>query len=223
MTSDYLPHREAELDEWLQSFAKRLAQVGPQVGFDANLIADIQAAVDDWVQSYQSHLAKHDEARGARQTKDARRRATVALVRKAVRMLQAAPNLSDGQRQLLNITVKDRTLTPLSPDYIRAVKAPLIWLDFSVRGQITIHFGKNPKKERENAKPEGILGAKIWYRRTDSDTDGGWQWLADCTNSPYVHVVGSKTPMTFEYRVQWFDRKLRTGSFGDPVSATVTP
>ena len=223
MSSDYFPHREAELDEWLQSFARRLVQLGPQIGFDANLITDIQAAVDDWVLKYQSHLAKKYDARGARLTKDSQRRTTVALVRKAVRMIQATPNLSDGQRALLNITVKDRTLTPLSPDYILSVKAPLIWLDFSQRGVITIHFGKNPKNERKNAKPEGIAGAKIWYRRTDTDTDSGWQWLADCTNSPYVHVVGSKTPMTFEYRVQWFDRKLRTGTFGDPVSATVTP
>ena len=155
-------------------------------------------------------------------------------------MLQANPATTDGQRQQFRITVADTTPTPQSPDYVLSVPSPLLSLDFSLRQQITSHFGTNPENERENAKPDGIAGAKLWFRLIEPRGMQGrnvskfldelghvdwneWQFLADDTNSPYVQIIETTIPITLEYKAQWFDNSMRLGPLGDPVRATVTP
>jgi hypothetical protein len=84
---------------------------------------------------------------------------------------------------------------------------------------VVIHFGVNPANEKENAKPVDIAGAKIWFRIGTE----AWQFLADDTNSPYTHILTITEPTSVEYKTQWFDKKMRTGSFGNSAKCTVSP
>ncbi|MFA5793536.1 MAG: hypothetical protein WC980_00500 [Candidatus Brocadiia bacterium] len=145
-------------------------------------------------------------------------------------MLQKHPGLTDAQRAILGITVPDRNPTPASPEYVANLAPPLLLLDWSGRGQVVVHFGVNPGNEKENSKPKDIAGAKIWFRRKGED----WQFLADDTNSPYIHILAAvqqtvqaglaiTEPVNMEYKAQWFDKKMRTGSFSQTAKCTVSP
>ena len=239
---DYIPFADSKFDEWLQNFKTQLQVIGVQVGLAAGEIAAINSATSAWVADYQAHIATKNAAHAARETKDGTRDNAETAVRRVAAQLQANPQLTDGQRQLLGITVADTKPTVHSPDYILSVPPPLISLDFSQRQQITIHFGKNPQNERENAKPEGIAGAKIWFRLISPSVSDAqakstskfletlsyqepneWNFVADDTNSPYVHRIETTVPITLEYRAQWFDTRMRLGVLGEPVRVTVTP
>ena len=50
-----------------------------------------------------------------------------------------------------------------------------------------------------------------------------WNFVADDTNSPYVHRIETTVPITLEYRAQWFDTRMRLGTLCEPVRVTVTP
>jgi len=240
MAKDYIPDPDATFDGWLVNFYNQLKIVGPAVGLAQSVIHDVEGATSQWATDYHAQIAAKNAARAATETKDESRDDTEKLVRSVVRQLQANPQLTDAQRELLGITVPDTTPTPQSPDYVLSVPPPLQSLDFSQRQQITNHFGTNPENESENAKPDGIAGAKIWFRLIEPrgmsfhnvskflDEMGHvdwneWQFLADDTNSPYVHVIETTVPITLEYRAQWFDNSMRLGPLGDPVRATVTP
>jgi hypothetical protein len=47
-----------------------------------------------------------------------------------------------------------------------------------------------------------------------------WQWLADDSHSPYLHILNG--PVTVSYRAQYIDRNLHLGVFCDPVTVAVT-
>ena len=237
---DFIPRPDATFDVWMQNFLNQVEQIGPQVGLPQSEITAVKDAASQWVQDYNAQVAAKNAAQAATVTKDNTRDDTESVVRRVVKQLQANPQLTDGQRELLGITVPDTTPTPQSPDYVLSVPSPLLSLDFSQRQQITNHFGPNPENESENAKPEGIAGAKIWFRLIEPRGMQGrnvskfldemghvdwneWQFLADDTNSPYVHVIETTIPITLEYKAQWFDNSMRLGPLGDPVRATVTP
>lgn len=238
----FIPRPDSEFDEWIQNFVVLLKQFGAALGIPGNLITDMDNLMQTWVADYQGHLVAKAAARGKREAKDETLDNAAKLARTITNMLQANPATTNEQRELFRITVPDTKPTPLSPDYVLSVPPPLISLDFSKRQQITIHFGPNPENERENAKPEGIAGAKIWFHvvsplpQEAKAKDMGkfleslsyqewheWFFLADDTNSPYVHVVETNVPVTIEYKAQWFDTRMRLGVFGDPVKVTVTP
>ena len=101
--------------------------------------------------------------------------------------------------------------------------APLIRLDWSERGRILIHFGPDPGNERINKLPAGMRGAKIWWHTGAGAAQDNWNWLADDSSSPYLHVpVGIALPDTLWYRVQYFHRRMNLGPFSDPATASVT-
>ena len=236
----FIPRPDAIFDGWLQTFYNQLKIVGPAVGLAQSEIHAVEDATTEWASDYQAHMVAKNAAQAATDTKDNTRDDTESVVRRVVKQLQANPQLTDGQRRMLGITVADIILTPQSPDYVLSVLSPLLSLDFSLRQQITAHFGTNPENEHENAKPDGIAGAKLLFRLIEPRGMQGrnvskfldelghvdwneWQFLADDTNSPYVHIIETTVPITIEYRAQWFDNSMRLGPLGDPVRATVTP
>ena len=129
------------------------------------------------------------------------------------------PLVSDDQRLEMGYPPRDKEPTPTSPDYVANLEPPILLLDWSKKSQVTAHFGVNPQNEKQNAKPVAIAGAKIWYRIES----GPWVYVADDTNSPYLHNFIITEPLNVEYRAQWFDKKGRLGVFGETAKCTVTP
>jgi len=161
---------------------------------------------------------KKRRKKGAAETKNEARDAAEEVFRRYTKVIQARPETTDAQREALGITVPDRTLTALSAGMVLPTPAPLVWVDHAQRGQTIVHFGPNPSNERQNALPQGLRGAKIWYHIGGvPENEDDWRWLADDTNSPYTHIIGGAEPVTIAYRAKYFDRRMRLGPFGDPV------
>ena len=218
---DYLPAPDAEFEEWFAGFLAYCVAHKVELGLSDADILEIQVAKVTWSVAYSQHLAAQNAAEGATETKEEKRDAGEATIRKFVKIIQARPGVSDANREGLGITVRDTTLTPLSEDVVRTTPAPRIELDWSKRGQVIVHFGPNPGNERENGLPQGIKGAKLWFCYGLPTEASAWQWLADDTHSPYLHAVPGQS-LTITYRAQYFDRRMRLGPFGDPVTATIT-
>jgi len=219
---DYLPAPDAEFEEWFAGFLAYCVAHKVELGLSDADILEIQVAKVTWSVAYSQHLAAQNAAEGATETKEEKRDLGEATIRKFVKIIQARPGVSDANREGLGITVRDTTLTPQSEDIVRTTPAPRIELDWSKRGQIIVHFGPNPGNERDNGLPQGIKGAKLWFCYGIPTDASAWQWLADDTHSPYLHAVPTGTPLTITYRAQYFDRRMRLGPFGDPVTATIT-
>ncbi|MFH1231348.1 MAG: hypothetical protein V1709_07625 [Planctomycetota bacterium] len=217
--ADFMPFGDAEFDEWLRNFSDQLPAIATPLGIPPALITAVTTAYANWQVGYVAHQTAHNAAQSAAENKDELRGVGKDTVRAVAGMLQKHPNLTDAQRATLGITVLDTNPTPISPEYVVNLAPPLLLLDWKQRGQVTVHFGVNPSNEKRNAKPKDIAGARISYRIES----GPWIFVADDTNSPYLHNLAITEPQNVEYRTQWFDKKMRTGPYSETAKCTVSP
>ena len=219
MGKDYIPFRDAAFAEWLAIFTAYIAAHYAELGLSAADKDNMIAANNDWKAGFSAHITAKNAARGAKGTKNNKRKTAESLARNLAQRATVYPGITNAHRASMGLTVPDTNPTPTAPEYVGTLDPPLLLLDWSGRGQVVIHFGVNPENEKENAKPKDIAGVKIWFRQ-----DGGaWQFLADDTNSPYTHQLTITESVTVEYKAQWFDKKMRTSSFGQTAKCVVTP
>lgn len=117
----------------------------------------------------------------------------------------------------------DTIPTAASAQDVLTTPAPLLLLDFSVRRQVTIHWGPNPGNEHGNARPSGIIGCQVEYALGGIPADeSAWRVLETDTDSPCIHTVTETTPTTIAYRARYVGKNLKLGPYGDPAECTVT-
>ena len=226
MGKDYIPFKDAEFNQWLGGFTKYIENHYAELGLTAADKDNLVAANTAWKADYQAHMTAKSAARTAKGTKDQTRDTTESLARSIAQRSTVYPGTTDGHRTGMGITVPDTNPTLTAPEYVATLDPPLVLLDWSQRGQVTVHFGVYPANEKNNSKPADIVGVRISYRTVPTGRQaetGPWQFLADDTNSPYIHSFAITEPITVEYRAQWIDKKMRLGSFGQTAKCTVTP
>ena len=215
----YIPDSDALFDEWLENLANQLPAIATAIGgIPPALVTDVTTGYAAWDLAYDAHTVAHNASQAATEVKDGVRVTAQTAAQAIAQLLQKHPNLTDAQRETLGLTVPKRSRTPSSPDYVVNLPPPLLLLE-ARRAMVVVHFGVNPQNEKLNGKPDGIHGAKIWYRIET----GPWQDVALDTNSPYNHNLNTTEPLNLEYRAQWSDNKGRTGIFSETAKCAVTP
>ena len=189
-------------------------------GIPAPAVAALVARRAEYEPLYQKSQEKGDRTRGDITRHRNKRKLYEKEIRGFInRYLMPNQDVPPDMMVEMGIPRRDTEPTPIPPDYAANLAPPFLGLDWSKRGQVTVHFGVNPSNEKFNAKPKDITGARIWYRIES----GPWTFVADDTNSPYLHNLNNTEPVNVEYRVQWFDKKMRLGTFGETAKCTVTP
>lgn len=226
---DYLPTADSELVLWLNSFRVQVSTRAALLGLEAaEDIEPLNTTATAFGASVTASRTKIDEARAATASKRAARRAALQQVRPLVRRLQAHPLMTDELRSILGLTLRDAPATTTTRNDPVPDVAPLLDLDFGVRGQITIHFGPNPAERNRNGLPDGALGAVVQatpvdaQQSTNPDAITGWQWLDNTTRSPLVHTPDATGPRTWAYRVAYLYRRGKRGPWSAPATASAT-
>lgn len=220
---DYVPRSDPDFTDFVDNYAAYIAAHQAELGLSVGQVADYTTKHTDWGTKRQTHLDAADTEAAARTDKDASRTDLEAYTRVLTRFMQNNPDMTDHHREQLRITIPDRVRTEVPPDLVLTTPAPSIHLEWGVRGQCTIHWGLSPTNENLNAKPEGIHSARIEYCYGGIPTDESqWQFLAEDTNSPYIHSLGTDAPTKVGYRAQWVDVRERRGPYGEAVDVTIS-
>ena len=243
--ADYIPGKETDKIAWLLTFGRWLTDDD-----GANALAHgftWEQACGFYASAFQASLALMN----ARKTQGLARAATihknqtigeaVALARDYVGKLQHDLTMTDAERAAAGITVSDTTKTAATPDAIAMIPPPLLVLDFSIRHQVSVHWGPNPGNEHQNAKPAGVLGCEIQYAQGGlPQEESGWTTLGLDTDSPMIHHVENRDveyrdrpalvprlgqslySTTYVYRARYVDKHLHYGNFSAPAECTVS-
>ena len=221
--SDYIPTTDPEKVNWLMELALWLEVNGLAHGFTAAQITEFHTKASNSKTALDAHLLAQTAARSATVNKNVVIGDAVAMARDYAQKLQHDLNMTDAERAAAGITVPDTTPTPTALEAILEILPPLLLLDFSIRHQVTVHWGPNPGDEHRNAKPTGVMGCEIQYAKGGVPTEEtGWISLGLDTESPMIHDVTETTPTTYVYRARYVDKKLHYGKFGDPAECTVS-
>ncbi|MGE0000472.1 MAG: hypothetical protein AB7F50_01170 [Fimbriimonadaceae bacterium] len=210
---DYIPNSDANFDGWASTFRTNFGTLAAGLGFTPADITAVNNAYTAWSTAYAANIAAQNAAKGAAQTKTNQRKAAESVVRNFVTRIQANPATTDTIRAQLGITIKDTSRTPSPPP----TESPLIELDWSKRGQVTIHVGNNPGNENSNKFPYPAKSVLLQYKLAG----GEWQYLAVSSTSPFVHVVGNSTAQTMQYRAAYINSKGQQGPWSEADAAYV--
>ena len=220
---DYIPTNDAERVNWLMELALWLEANGLAHGFTQQQIDDFHLKAAEAQTVLSDHLLAQTAARSATVNKNVVIGDTVALARDYAQKLQHDLSMTDVERAAAGITVPDTTHTATALDAITALLPPQLLLDFSIRHQVTIHWGPNPGNEHQNPKPHGVMGCEIQYAKgAVPQEETGWISLGLDTDSPMQHHVTETAPAIYIYRARYVDKKLNYGNFSDHAQCTVS-
>jgi len=219
---DFIPRPDPAFNDWFQKYQLYLVAHAAELGLTPAEALDVQTLKINWSLAYSNHLAAHDAAKAAAETKDEKRETAEEGIRKYTKKIQARPETTDAQREFLGITVPDRIPTPLDPEKILLHPAPN-HVVIAHRGQVEIHVGPKPADENNNALPVICRGIEIVRAQGGVPADAsGWVHVAEISHSPHFDVLGNSAPITVSYRFRYVDRMGRPGLWSDPVTVAVS-
>ncbi|MBI4723051.1 MAG: hypothetical protein HY769_08705 [Candidatus Stahlbacteria bacterium] len=215
----YIPARDAEFEEWFKIFKTHLPVIGGIVGLPAAIITKVTTEYATWKTGYDAYLLLLNQMIGATATKNNRRGTSESAIRDAVNLLQPNPAVTDDNRGLLGITIRDTEPSPIGAP----TDTSGISIDFADRLRHTVHWGPNPMNERENGKPIGVYSAEI-RMKVDTMPTGpeDMEFVAIDTRSPYVANMQDMAGKIVYWRVRYLNNKGEPGPWSEVISAEVT-
>jgi hypothetical protein len=221
--SDYIPKNDADKVLWLANFSTWLTANGAAHGFTPADITAMATSKNAAQFALSNHETQQAIARSTTAAKNTAIGAAIALARDDAQRLQHDPAMTDADRAAAGLTVPDAEKTGTPGALVLTIPPPLLLLDFSVRRQVTVHWGPNPSNEHQNARPVGTIGCEVQTARGGIPaTEAQWVPIEVDTESPVIHVVTDTTPTTYAYRARYVGKNLKFGPFGDPATCTVS-
>ena len=224
--TNYIPTRSGDYWIWESQFCSYAAAHQAELDFTVGEVGDLGTADLAANAAKDSMYDARDIYEAAVELKDEAKAELTAIIRALAQKYQKNLNATDVHREGLGITVPDREPTPVSADRVAMTPSPMVLCSAVERGQMVVHFGLHPADEGNNAKPDFMRAAEIWYARggiPGSDEGAGpWQYVASDSNSPYVHYTPDTVSGVLAYRARWIDVRNRPGPFGDPVTIAYT-
>jgi hypothetical protein len=222
--ADYIPKEEANKVLWLENFSTWVTANGATHGLSPAEIGDLGTTISVASTSVTNNTTAQAAARAATAAKNTALGGAVDMARDFAQRLQNDPNMTDEDRAAAGLTIRDETPTPGGgAPGVHEIPPPLLLLDFSVRQQVTVHWGTNPGNERDNHRPAGTIGCEVQAAQGGIPADpSAWTVLELDTESPMLHIVSDTVPTTYAYRARYVGKNLQLGPFGDPAVCTVS-
>ncbi|HEY0405584.1 MAG TPA: hypothetical protein VGC89_07635 [Pyrinomonadaceae bacterium] len=219
-SQNYIPRSDAEFDVWQENIMAQLKGDKSKFALSNESDAELSSLQTTWQARNVEHLEAQSKAAAARVAKDAQRGEYEAALRKQVRQTQNAPGVSDADRALLRITIRDTQPTAPAPPSTR----PVVQVDTSQR----LGHGLDVTDEftpTSRSKPKGVTYYEVWVKVGDSPPvdESELRFLDTGTTSTFnVKYTGRDAGKTAHYMVRWVNSRKEKGPWSQTVSATIT-
>jgi len=219
----YIPANEAERILWLGNFNTWVQTNGETHGLTAAEVAELNTLVGEADTAVNDNVTAQAAAKASTAGKNNALGTATARSRDFAQRIQHDANTTDTDRGEAGLTLPDHEPTKSDPEEILSITPPAIELDFSIRQQITIHWGPTPQDERHNARPHGVMGCEIQYARGGIPAEeSAWTSLGLDTDSPFIHIVQESEPTTYAYRARYVGKFMKLGPHGSPAVCTIS-
>jgi len=218
MAADYIPSKNALLVGWASNIATIVQAAPTSVGLVAGQATQLTSASTLLSSTYTTAHEPSTRTKETIQVFLAAKTAFLSTVRPLVKIIQAFPALTDGQRAALGITIPS-PLSPINPPSV----PPTVGVA-SVRDRtITIRIRSTEMDNR--AKPKGCLGANVYafFGATPPSALKEWilQGLASRTLMPIVVDPGVAAGSQLWLVAQWITARGLTSPASTPISTYI--
>lgn len=222
MANDYIPRPDPDFAAWAFQYVEAVTQWWEVQQLPIAQLEALKEAMAVWIVAYPEHVAAQTAAEGARQAKDAARRALEQQIRPITAFVQGFPSTTNADRAAIGITVRDTARTPAP----RPTTRPLVSVDPAGRltHELRLVDEVSPTRRR---KPAGVTGAEVWVKLVDAGapapTDPSTLSFLTLTTRPTLRTDfraedGGKTAV---YMLRWVNTRGEKGPWSEVATATV--
>jgi hypothetical protein len=222
-TTDYLPTREADLQQWSETFDALITATPAAYGLTAAQAVAYAALHTGFSDAWRIANANATRTPSAIETKNTAKEALIrgpGGIRELAGIIQEFPGTTNTERTDLGLTVRDPDPSPI-PAPTMAPGLDIV----SVTGRtvrIRLHDAASPSSR---AKPDGVKGASVYsfVGAAAPETIEGWKYEGSTTRTvvdvdfPATVSAGSKVWLA----AYWTNPRLQSGPPCDPVATTV--
>ena len=220
MGRSYYPEAQALMMQWATNFNAAVQDMFAGGIVPTEMAAELAARYSAMASAYQ--LATVPETRTSPRI-EAKREAFSDFKKTAtqvVRVLQAAPALTNEQRVMLGITVRKTTPTPVPPPS----GPPVVSVDSVIVNRFTLRLRDSQDPDRRR-KPSGVSSATVLYHVGQSlpASPAGWAILGQTTTTEYVAVVPGDLPAGTRvwFTAYWLNTTAESGPAAPPIHSQI--
>jgi hypothetical protein len=222
MPTNYLPRPDGDFAAFADHYYGAVKKWWDAQGLDPTDLKPLETALAEWDKDYPAHVKAQAAAEGARQAKDAARKALEREIRPITNFIQGYTKTTDADRATIGITVRQPT-GGASP---APTSRPLVRVDTSLRLRHTIRFSDEATPTRR-ARPKNTLGAEVRLKllppHEPAPTDPeALRFLTLATSgiatAEFPSQDGGKTAV---YMLRWVGPRGAVGPWSEICSATV--
>ena len=218
-----IPLKDALLVQWAANADAKLTATPAVWGYTAPQAVAFHAAAQGYIDAYNAMMqAREDGTRSESLTaiKDTNRLALLDLARPLYAAVQASKTISDADKILLGVHVRDTTPTP-EPIPAFAPLASIVAVDGNTV-TLRLRDAQSPDSKR---RPIGTLGSSVFsYVGEEAPTDPAAYKFEGNTGKTRVDVAFAPTvtPGTTVWLTAfWFNGSKQSGPACNPISAVV--
>lgn len=220
MPIDFLPSREADLVTWSTNFNTRVSVAPTNFGLTAAQATAYTALHEAFVAAYQAATDPGTNAHANIVIKNDAKQALIEDARELVRIIQAAPNVTNGQRAALGLNVRDVEPSPIPTPS----EPPQLTIASTFGRTVTVRLRDVNNPDRRG-KPDGVQGATVlsYVGETPPATMDEWTFERNTTRT----TVDVEFPATVAPGAQvwltafWFNPRSDSGPACTPVSTNL--
>ncbi|MDR1699293.1 MAG: hypothetical protein LBR75_05680 [Prevotellaceae bacterium] len=217
--TDYIPHSHTQFFVWQNNFFEYLQKMYETFGITEQRLA----ALGEIRVRYTEAFAKASSKTTANSADRLLRNETEAEYVTAIRVFTAEclrynPKVSDADRVLLGITVRDRTYTRVAvPTSHPVLRVSLFGISCH-----KVHFKDSELESRH--KPKGVKECEIWYAFGNEmpKHDNEWHYAGSSANgSLLMEFEFSERGKQVYYQARWVNTRGKKGGWGNTASAYI--
>jgi hypothetical protein len=213
--SNFIPGGDAAFNVWQTNLVGLVQASSTSWGIAPADLTALLAWQSTWNTAFAKASNKQNRTSADVQAKDDARKGYEKALRNFIaQWLARNGKVSDADRERMGITVRVTRHTAVAAP----TSSPVGTVDFSTRGQHTIHF-VDEGAGNSKSKPKGVYGCEVWIKMGDTP-DFSYKGL--CTGTPYVaKYTDADTAQMASYRLRWVSTKGEQGPWSAIISALV--
>ncbi len=218
MATSYLPSREADFLAWTIAFLGQLAADPAGFGLTVQTVDDYRTTQGRFAAAFAVVQDRVTRSPANLELKDEAKRTLVNATRMLVNVLQAWPQMTDGKRRALGITVRDPRPTPVPQPTARPGVAVVSASRRTVKVRVFNDLGTR-------GRAAGAMGASIFAHVGPAVPAASEQWrfMMQTTRGTADVTFGDEVPSgsTVWITACWYNRRAENGPAADAVSANL--
>ena len=219
MAVNFIPSPNGDFRAWLTGFVAALVANPTDYNITAAEAAAISAEMLTYETADHAVTAAEGAFHAAVDTRAGSRNVVETHARAIARTAQAHTGITDATLLVAGLPVHKKTRTPVAAP----TGTPVLYVDFSRRGEHTIHWGTNPLNEQLNKKEEGVDHLELRMKAGPAPVSPEeMQYVSGPTSSPFRVTLNAFVGQTVYWAGRYVNTRGLTGPWSDIVPGQVT-